>query len=102
MSIATMVIRPTDAPRRRIPARLASCMVGISLAGILGWGLRWGRALKRARHTQHMLAQVRQDEVGRDGRDLIQPRLAELPLNVIFRRESKPSMGLQARVGRLP
>ena len=49
-----------------------------------------------------MLAQVRQDEVGGDGRDLVQARLAELALHIVFRRESVPAVGLQARIGRLP
>ena len=58
--------------------------------------------LKRAWHVEHMLTQIRQDEIGRDGCHLIQARFPELALDVIFRREAEPTMGLQADIGRLP
>src|SRR5690242_15399516 len=58
--------------------------------------------LKRSWHVQHMLAQIRQNEIGRDGCDLIQARLTELTLNVIFSREAKASVRLQTYIGSLP
>src|SRR5579862_7792041 len=57
---------------------------------------------KRARHTQYMFAEVGQDEVGGNGRNLVQARLAELALHVIFRGEAIPAVRLKARIGRLP
>src|SRR5215212_2547171 len=57
---------------------------------------------ERARHAQHMLGHVRQDQVGRDRRHLVQPRLAELALHIVFMRKAKPAMELQAGVGRFP
>jgi hypothetical protein len=37
-----------------------------------------------ARQAEHVLGHVRQDQVGRDRRHLVQPRLAELALDVVF------------------
>jgi hypothetical protein len=56
----------------------------------------------RARHAEHMLADVGEDEVRRDRRDLVEAGLAELALDVVFRGEAEAAMGLQAGVGRLP
>ena len=49
-----------------------------------------------------MLAEIGKNQVRRDGRDLIQPRLAELALDVVLGREPEPAVGLEADVGRLP
>src|SRR5688500_12509641 len=38
----------------------------------------------RSRHPQHMLGNIRQDQVGRDRRDLIEARLTELALDVVL------------------
>ena len=66
------------------------------------WKLFCHASLKRPRHAQHVLADVGEDQVGRDRRDLVEPRLAELALDVVLRREAEAPVGLQARVGRLP
>src|SRR5258706_15417950 len=55
-----------------------------------------------AGHAEHMLGNVRQDEIGRDRRDLIELRLAELALDVIFFGKAKTAMGLDTGVGRVP
>src|SRR5579871_4047504 len=47
-----------------------------------------------ARHAKHMLGHKRQDEIGRDRRDLVEPRLAEFALDVIFFRKAKSAMCL--------
>lgn len=49
-----------------------------------------------------MLGDKREDKIGRNRRDLIQPRLAEFALNVIFFREAKTAMGLEARISGFP
>src|SRR5690348_12234046 len=49
-----------------------------------------------------MLGQIGQDQVGGDRRNLIQARFTELSLNVIFRCETKSSVGLQAYIRSLP
>ena len=49
-----------------------------------------------------MLGNMGEDQVGRDRRHLVQPRLAELALDVVFARESVAAVELQAGVGRLP
>src|SRR3984893_1995850 len=55
-----------------------------------------------ARHAEHGRGQERQDQVGRDRRDLVEPRFAELALDVVFFGEAEPAMGLHAGVGRFP
>src|SRR5688572_5339137 len=54
------------------------------------------------RQSQHVLGDVAEDQVGRDRSDLVQPRLAELALDVVFAREAEAAVHLQAHVGRLP
>ena len=66
------------------------------------YGCIQGVTSVRAGHAQHMFADVRQDHVGGDRRDLVQPRFAELALDVVFGRKTKTAMRLQADVGRLP
>src|SRR5690606_13570069 len=44
-------------------------------------------ASKTSRQTEHVLGDIRQDKVGRDGRDLVQPCLPELAFDVVFVRE---------------
>ena len=56
----------------------------------------------RARHAQHVLGEVRQDEIGRNRRHLIEPGLAELALHVIFLGKAKTAMGLHACVRGFP
>src|SRR3977135_3579708 len=55
-----------------------------------------------AGHAQHMFGEVRENEVGRDRRYLIEPRLAEFALDVIFLRKAEAAMGLHAGVGGFP
>jgi hypothetical protein len=49
-----------------------------------------------------MLGDIGQDHVRRDRRHLVEPRLAELALDVIFLGEAKAAVGLQAHVGGAP
>ena len=48
---------------------------------------------ERARQAEHVLGDVRQDQVGRDRRHLVEPRLAELALDVVFVRRSRSRRG---------
>src|SRR5450432_988334 len=57
---------------------------------------------KRPRHAEHVLADVGQDEVGGDRRDLIEARLAKLALDVELAGETESAERLETRVGRLP
>src|SRR5687767_10925672 len=58
--------------------------------------------LERSRHPQHVLANVRQDQIRRDRRDLIQACLAEFPFHVVIGGKSKTAERLQTHVRRLP
>src|ERR1700674_1331942 len=53
-------------------------------------------------HAQHVLGEVRQNEIGRDRRHLIEPGLAEFAFDVIFFRKAETAMGLYAGVGGIP
>src|SRR5258708_35627923 len=55
-----------------------------------------------AGHAQHVLGEVRQDEIGRDRRHLVEPGLAELAFDVVFFRKAKTAMGLHAGVRSFP
>src|SRR5438270_4446853 len=55
-----------------------------------------------AGHAEHVFGHVRQDEIGRDRRHLIEPRLAEFALDVVFFRKGETAMGLHAGVRRFP
>jgi hypothetical protein len=54
-----------------------------------------------ARQTEHVLAEIGQDQVRRDRRDLVEARLAELALDIVFLGEAEAAVGLHAGVGRL-
>lgn len=64
--------------------------------------IRWEYQSVRPRQAEDMLGQVGQDQIGRDRSDLVQARFTEFALNIILRRETKPPVGLQAHVRRLP
>ena len=49
-----------------------------------------------------MLSYVREDEVGGDGRHLVEPGLAELALDVVLSVKAVAAEGLHSGVGRLP
>ncbi len=49
-----------------------------------------------------MLGDVGQDQIGRDRRDLVEPRLAELPLDVVLLGEPEAAIGLHRHICRLP
>ena len=49
-----------------------------------------------------MLGDIRQDQVGRDRRDLIKAGFAELSLDVVFTGKAEAAMELQAGIGCLP
>jgi len=44
-----------------------------------------------------MLGKERQNEIGRDRRDLIEPRLAEFTLDVVFFRETESAIASLSR-----
>src|SRR5579864_4695954 len=54
------------------------------------------------RHPEHVLADVGQHEVVVDRRDAIEPRLAELALDVELDGEAVAAVGIQAGVGGVP
>src|SRR5688572_4188992 len=54
--------------------------------------------LVRPRQVEHVLRDEVQDHVGRDRRHHVEPRLAELALDVIFLGEAETAMGLHAHV----
>src|SRR2546430_8621516 len=49
-----------------------------------------------------MLGEVGENQVGRDRRHEVEPRLPEFPLHVVLGGEAEAAVGLQAHVGRLP
>src|ERR1700678_2648970 len=53
----------------------------------------------RPRQAEHVLAEVREDQVGGDRGDLVEARLAELAFHVVFLGEAEAAVGLQAGVG---
>ena len=55
-----------------------------------------------AGQAEHVLGNERQDQIGRDRRNLIQPRFAELALDVVFFGKAEAAMGLHAGIGRFP
>src|SRR6478672_1189081 len=63
---------------------------------------RIGVRLERSRQAEDVLGDVRKNHVGRDRRDLVEARLAELAFDVVLAREAEAAMRLDAHVGRLP
>src|SRR5215210_7639586 len=61
-----------------------------------------GSILEGPRQSEDMLGDVGEDEVRGDGRDLEEPRLAELPLDVVLGVEAVAAEGLHRDVRRLP
>src|SRR5690606_18286904 len=57
---------------------------------------------ERTRQAEQMLGHIRQDQVGGDGRYLIQPRFTEFALDIVFAGEAETAVGLQAHVGGFP
>ena len=57
---------------------------------------------ERPREAEHVLGDVREDEVSRDRGDLVETRLAEFALYVILGVEAVAAEGLKGGVGRLP
>src|SRR4051812_22404448 len=49
--------------------------------------------LKRARHLEYMLPDIREDQVRRDRRDLVEPGFAEFPFDIVFGREAIAAVG---------
>src|SRR5579885_3004159 len=58
--------------------------------------------LERTWQPEQMLGYVRENEIGRDRGDLIEPRLAEFAFDVVFVRKAEAAVELQACIGRLP
>ena len=52
--------------------------------------------------AEHVLGDEGKHEVGRDRRHLVEPRLAELALDVVFLGKAEAAMGLDAGIGRFP
>src|SRR5215467_15420912 len=52
--------------------------------------------------VEHVLGDVRQNEIRRDRRDLIQTRLPEFALDVELGGKAETAVGLEADVGSLP
>ncbi len=46
-----------------------------------------------ARHAEHVLADIGEDQIGRDRRGLVEASLAPFALDVVFLREGKPAIG---------
>src|SRR5438477_7039059 len=55
-----------------------------------------------AGHAENVLGDVGQDQIGRDRRHLVEPRLAEFALDVILLGECEAAVGLHAGVGGFP
>src|SRR5579871_3019894 len=90
-----------------LPCRCRPCRwrrLGGSCAGFVErLRLNFGAAPSiRARQAEHMLADIGEDEVGRDRRDLKQARLAPFALDIVFACETKAAMGLHACLTRMP
>ena len=67
------------------------CVV-LTPGGIVECGLHAGGVGSvRTRHPEHVLADIGEDQVGRDRRDLVQPHLAPLALDVVFARVGEPA-----------
>ena len=64
-------------------------------------GMLAGRVVG-ARHAEHVLAEVGEDQVVRHRRDLVEARLAELSLDVVLLGKPEAAMGLHAGFGRRP
>jgi len=58
--------------------------------------------LIRARKPQKVLGNEGEDQVRRDGCDLVEPRLPPLALNVVLLRKGKPAKRLHGRLSRHP
>ena len=54
---------------------------------------------ERLGQSQHVRGDVAEDQVGRNRRDLIEPRLAKLALDVAFLGETEAAVGLDRHVG---
>src|SRR5215475_6233560 len=87
-----------------IPSSGSICVSHVLRMSLVGEPLPTspGHALVGAGHAQHMLGNERQYQIGRDRRDLVEPRLAEFALDVIFLGEAEAAMGLDAGVRRFP
>src|SRR5919108_2845364 len=59
-------------------------------------------SLIRTRQTEHVLGDVGEDQVRRNRRHLIEPRLAKLALDVVLLGKPEAAIGLNRDVGRLP
>src|SRR6266508_5779636 len=61
-----------------------------------------GKALVRAWQVEHMCREVGQHQIVVDRRDLVEPRLAELALDIIFVDKAVAAMGVEAGIGGRP
>src|ERR687889_415906 len=86
---------PAPVTTTTLPCSIPSAVIASSPT------LRGSRSV-RTRQAEHVLGDVRIDHVGRDRRDLLGPRLANFAFDVVFVREAKPAVELQAGIGGLP
>src|SRR5262245_1712366 len=107
LASANRLLLPPISPRRVV--RIAAIPIDNHL---LANGLRRRQARTavfpccscsvRPRQAKNVLGEVGQDQVGRDRRGLIEPRLAELALDVELLGKAEAAVGLQAHVGGRP
>ena len=92
--------------------RSEGCEHGTFLAGrifhgrVLG-GLAWRDRIhwvtsERPRQPEDVLGHIGQDEIGRDRRDLVEPRFAELALDIVVGGEAEAAVELDAGVRCFP
>src|SRR5204862_7158117 len=88
-------------PSRVPTSQIVTCLG--SLIVILRGGSSEPRARSvRARHAEDVLADVSEHEVLADGRGLVEPRPAELALDVVLLGVAVPAVAVDAGVPRLP
>src|SRR5262245_102149 len=104
-SAKRLLLPPISARRLSVIAALPR-LTTLSLAnrlpfrqpGMHRFPLRCGGSI-RPRHAENVLGEIGQDQVGGDRRGPVEPRLAELALDVEFLGEAEAAVGLQAGVG---
>src|SRR5438876_924220 len=82
--VNSRIVRAADRCNRSLRVTSYSCM----------------RSSERSRHSEHVLGDVGENQVGRNRRHLVKARLAEFALHVVLRGETEAAVGLQTDVGR--
>src|SRR5206468_9342906 len=94
-----MTSAPASASREEQNGAATACSTAITL---IPSSAPMMAASVRAGHAEHMLGDEGEHQVGRDRRHLIEPRLAEFALDVVFLSKAEAAMGLDAGIGRFP